>query len=71
MSIFVTRPFAGYARGDVVTDAETVVSILAGPHRASVVRLPEPVAAPAPAPTVAEAVAAGVVAAEKALHPAE
>ena len=70
MILIVTSPFAGHARGDSITDAEQVSSILSGQHRSSVVRLAEPVAPTASQPTVAEAVAEGVAAAEKAPHPA-
>ena len=74
LAIVVHSPFAAYSRGQVVTDADTVRTILAGDHASSVHRISLPDAAPAkaaePAPTVAEAVAAGVAAAEAALHPA-
>ena len=75
-AIVVHSPFAAYSRGQVVTDADTVKTILAGDHAGCVHRISLPDAAPAPTkateptPTVAEAVAAGVAAAEAALHPA-
>lgn len=74
--LVVTRPFAGYARGAVITDADAMVTVLASENRSHVVRRaakpppePEPVPAEPAAPTEEEA-AAGVAAAEHVLHPA-
>ena len=69
LAVVVHSPFAAYTRGQVIRDAEAVKAVLAGDHASSVHRidLPEP-AAPA-RPTVEDAVAAGVAAAEAALHP--
>jgi hypothetical protein len=37
--LVVVRPFAAYAIGDAVTDADTIAAILASPHAADVVRV--------------------------------
>ncbi len=69
-AIVVHSQFAAFTRGQVITDADTVKEILAGDHASSVHRitLPDAVATTAAEPTVAEAVAAGVAAAEAKLH---
>jgi hypothetical protein len=40
MKLVVVRPFAGHARGDAITDPETVRRVLAGEQAACVVRVP-------------------------------
>jgi hypothetical protein len=37
--LVVLKPFAGYSRGDLITDAEMVEQILAGPQASFVVRI--------------------------------
>ena len=37
--LVVLKPFNGHKRGDVITDAQTVQSILAGPQAGFVVRV--------------------------------
>lgn len=37
--LVVVRPFAGYAKGASVSDAETISEILASPHAFDVVRV--------------------------------
>ncbi|WP_299960788.1 hypothetical protein [Acidocella sp.] len=37
--LVVLKPFAGYSRGDLITDAVVVEDILAGPQKGFVVRL--------------------------------
>ncbi len=71
-SVVVTRSFGGYARGTRIDDAAAIASILAGSARRNVVAISAPAAAPdeTPAQEMQAAVAAGVAAAEAALHPA-
>ena len=37
--LVVLKPFAGYSRGDLITDAVAVENILAGPQAGFVVRI--------------------------------
>ena len=37
--LVVLKPFAGFKRGDMITDSVTVEKILAGPQASSVVRV--------------------------------
>jgi len=39
MNLVVTRPFAGFARGDIVTDDARITEILASEHAHHVVRV--------------------------------
>ncbi len=42
MHLVVVRPFAGFARGDIVTDAIRINEILNSEHATSVVRVAVP-----------------------------
>jgi hypothetical protein len=60
--LVVVRPFAGHAKGDVISDAATVTGILAGENARYVVRVnavPAPVPTPAPEPAPATIPVAG------------
>ncbi len=37
--LVVLRPFAGYSRGDLITDATAIEDILAGPQKNFIVRI--------------------------------
>lgn len=37
--LVVLKPFAGYSRGDLITDATAVEGILSGPQKSFVVRI--------------------------------
>ncbi len=37
--LVVLKPFAGYSRGDLITDAAAVEDILSGPQKSFVVRI--------------------------------
>jgi len=39
MNLVVTRPFAGFARGDIITDDARIADILASEHAHHVVRV--------------------------------
>lgn len=49
LNLVVLKPFAGFKRGELISDQKTVVQILAGPQANSVVRVAAPVAPAAPA----------------------
>ena len=46
MHLIVKQPFGGYAKGDVITDARTVATVLAGENADHVLRMTPPVDAP-------------------------
>jgi hypothetical protein len=70
--LIVQRPFAGYRRGDAISDAAAVSSVLASADAGRVVRVSsvaaEPAATAAPAP---QSVTSALQAAEAALQAAE
>lgn len=44
MHLVVVRPFAGFARGDVIVESARIAEILKSEHAASVVRVVTPAA---------------------------
>jgi hypothetical protein len=40
--LVVVRPFAAHQKGDVISDAADIASVLASPHADHVVRIPAP-----------------------------
>jgi SWI/SNF-related matrix-associated actin-dependent regulator 1 of chromatin subfamily A len=60
-TLVVVQPFGAYARGDAITDAAAVATVLAGSNRRSVVRLRAPVVAAPVAAHAAPAAPAAVL----------
>lgn len=52
-ALTVTEPFAGYAKGDQITDAQTIADVLvSNPSQVVNVILPDPAPVAKPAPAV-------------------